>query len=198
MASFRKRPNGTWRAELFVAGHRESGTFTTKAQAQAAQRETEMRQKRTTGIVAGKTVRDAFHRYEKEVSRTKRGHRFEALRMAVLAKIEVGDRNVKFGDIKPSDLTSGHVGLLRDARLKMEVPQRYVEGAPSPPVRTIKGSTVNREFNLLSHVFTIARREWKWISESPTKDVRRPKNPPRRDRRTSADEIERLYDRCRQ
>ena len=27
MASFRKKPNGTWRAELFVDGHRESGTF---------------------------------------------------------------------------------------------------------------------------------------------------------------------------
>lgn len=193
MASFRKSSKG-WRAEICVKGQRDSATFATKAQAQAwaAVRETELRDSKAGGIVAGKTVRDAFDRYEKEVSRTKRGHRFEALRMAVLAEIEIGERPVKFGDIKLSDLTSEHLGKLRDARLGMEVAQRQIEDVDPTPARTISGSTVNREFNLLSHVFNTARREWKWIAESPTKDVRRPKNPPPRDRRIREDEIERL------
>ncbi len=193
MASFKK--DGTvWRVQVYVKGQRDSGTFTTKAQAQAwaAQRETELRQNKSPGIVAGKTVRDAFRRYEKEVSRTKRGHRYEALRMAVLAEIEIGERPVKFGDIKLSDLSSEHLGTLRDARLRMEVPQRQIDGADPAPVRTVSGSTVSREFNLLSHVFNTARREWKWIAESPTKDVRRPKSPPPRDRRIQDDEIDRL------
>lgn len=101
MASFKKDGN-VWRVQVYVKGQRDSGTFQTKTQAQAwaAQRETELRQNKSTGIVVGKTVRDAFHRYEKEVSRTKRGHRYEALRMAVLAEIEIGERTVKFGNIK--------------------------------------------------------------------------------------------------
>ncbi|OWW18438.1 tyrosine-type recombinase/integrase [Noviherbaspirillum denitrificans] len=193
MASFKKDGN-VWRVQVYVKGQRDSGTFQTKAQAQAwaAQRETELRQNKSTAVIAGKTVRDAFHRYEKEVSRTKRGHRYEALRMGVLAEIEVGERPVKFGDIKLSDLTSEHLGMLRDARMSMEVAQRQIERADPAPIRTVSGSTVNREFNLLSHVFNTARREWKWLAESPTKDVRRPKNPPPRDRRIREDEIERL------
>jgi integrase len=196
MASFRKTPNGTWRAELFVNGFRESGTFTTKAQAAAwaSQRETELRQGKDAGVISGKTVRDAFHKYEKEVSRTKRGHRFEALRMAALAEIPIGEKRIKFGDIKLSDLTAAHLGQLRDARLALNLGE--AEEDVDEPVKAVKGSTVNREFNLLSHVFSTARREWKWISESPTKDVRRPKNPPPRDRRPSADEIERICLSC--
>jgi integrase len=59
-------------------------------------------------------------------------------------------------------------------------------------VDKVLGSTVNRDLNLLSHVFSTAAREWKWIAQSPTTDVRRPKDPPPRDRLYSEDEIERL------
>lgn len=180
MASFSKRGDG-WRVQVYVNGQRDSGTFTTKAQAQAwaAQRETELRQQKETGIVVGKTVRDAFDRYEKEVSRAKRGHRWEALRMNAMSEIELeldaGRPKVKFGEVKLSELTAAHIAALRDVRLK-----------------TVEASTVNRDLNLVSHVFSTARREWKWVAESPTKDVRRPKNPASRDRRPTDDEIERL------
>jgi hypothetical protein len=74
MASFRKSASG-WRAELYVKGIRDSASFTTKAQAQAwaAKRETELREQKGPGIVAGKTLLNAFNRYELEVSKTKRG-----------------------------------------------------------------------------------------------------------------------------
>jgi integrase len=74
----------------------------------------------------------------------------------------------KIVDIKPADIAAW-----RDERLI-----------------TVKGSTVNRDMNLLSHVFTIARREWGWIKDAPTKDVERPKDPPHRDRRISEEEID--------
>jgi integrase len=135
--------------------------------------ETELREEKSTGIAIGKTCRDAFERYEKEVSRTKRGFRWEALRLSAMSDIVVG--KVKFGDIKLSEVTSDFLGQWRDLRLK-----------------TVVGSTVNRDKNLLSHVFTTAQREWGWMADSPTKDVRRPKNPAPRDRRIHADEIERL------
>jgi hypothetical protein len=107
MASFRKGKGGAWIAELYVKGERESKTFSTKGEATAwaAERETELRKQVAIGIVARKTVRDAFHKYEKEVSRAKRGHRWEAIRMAFLAEIEIGEdkERVKFGDIKMSE-----------------------------------------------------------------------------------------------
>lgn len=51
---------------------------------------------------------------------------------------------------------------------------------------------MNRDLNLLSHVFATAVKEWKWIAKSPTTDVRRPKDPPPRERLYSQDEIDRL------
>lgn len=115
--------------------------------------------------------------------------------MDLLAKVEIGERKVQFGAIRLSELSAMHIAMLRDARLAMTVRQREVDGTP-PAVKTISGATVNRELNLLSHVFSVARREWKWISDSPTKEVRRPKAAPPRDRRPSADEIERLCLSC--
>lgn len=174
MASF-KKDGVVWRVQVCIKGVRDSGTFATKAQAQAwaAMRETEIRAQKESGIVVGKTCRDAFERYEKEVSRTKRGFRWEALRLSAMADTVVGV--TIFGDLKLSELTSDFLGQWRDLRLK-----------------TVKGSTVNRDLNLLSHVFTTAQREWGWIATSPTTDVRRPKNPIPRDRRISGDEIDRL------
>lgn len=174
MASFTKTGN-TWRAQIYVQGTRESATFSTKAKAQAwaAQRETELRSQGETGILAGKTCGDAFDRYLKEVSPQKRGHRWESLRLNAMGESDIG--KAKFKDIKLTDLTSDMIGQWRDARLK-----------------EVAGSTINRDLNLLSHVLNTARKEWGWIAHSPTKDVRRPKNPPARDRRITQDEIDRL------
>lgn len=174
MATFTKT-GLTWRAQIYVGGVRDSGTFPTKAKAQAwaAQRETELRVQKSTGILAGKTCRDAFERYDRDVSPEKRGHRWESLRLKALADATIG--KVKFGDIKLTDLTPDLIGQWRDDRLK-----------------TLRGSTVNRDLNLLSHVLSTARKEWGWIVHSPTKDVRRPKDPAPRDRRIRPGEIEQL------
>lgn len=174
MASFTKRDKA-WRVQICVRGVRESNTFATKGQAQAwaSKRETELREQRAGGVIAGKTLKDAFHRYEREVSRHKRGYRWEALRMHAMAEHEIGGK--KMGEILLADLTADHIGRWRDARLE-----------------SVVGATVNRDMNLLSNILTVARREWKWIDESPTKDVRRPKDSPPRDRRISDDEIDRI------
>lgn len=148
-----------------VKGKRVSGTFTTKAAALAW--EAEQRIQISEGKVASsnKTMEDAFDRYELEVSKKKRSYANEAKRLAWFRTTTLADK--KIADVKPAD-----VAAWRDARL-LEV----------------KSSTVNRDMNLLSHVFTVARREWGWITTSPTKDVERPKDPPHRDRRISEKEI---------
>jgi integrase len=74
-----------------------------------------------------------------------------------------------------AELSAKHISAWRDERL-----------------RSVTGATVTREMNLLSHVFTVARKEWQWLSASPTTDVARPPPTPPRDRRVTQDEIERL------
>lgn len=174
MASFRKRSGG-WRAEIAVLGTRESETFSTKAEAiaWAAEREAQLRRSEATGIVAGKTCLQAFERYRDEVSVHKKGARWETIRLSAIAKHIVAGKQL--GDYLVTEITPDVLGQWRDMRLK-----------------TVLGSTVNRDLNLISHVFTTARREWNWASKSPTADVRRPKDPPPRDRLISQDEIDRI------
>jgi integrase len=167
MATYRKR-GSTWRAEIAKNGARLSGTFESKAEAVAWAREKEAELGRG-GMIAPsankKTFADALRRYQQEVSPTKRGARWEILRLAVIVKLEWTSERI--GRVTPD-----HVAKWRDGRLE-----------------TVKPSTVNRELNLISAVFEHARREWKWIVINPVRDVRRPTNPRPRDRRiTQAEE----------
>ncbi|WP_036170329.1 site-specific integrase [Massilia sp. 9096] len=176
MASFAKRTNG-WRVQIAIQGIRESKVFSTKAEAVAwaSMREAEIRTGKATGIQPGRTVGDAFDRYEKDVSAGKPGHRFESLRLRAIGGWEIDGK--PFRDMKLVDATSEVLGKWRDHRLKID---------------KVTGSTVNRELNLLSHVFRTAAKEWKWIATSPTADVRRPEESQPRDRLYEDDEIERI------
>lgn len=174
MASFRKRSGG-WRAEIAVLGTRESETFSTKAEAVAwaAEREAQLRRNDASGVVQGKTCLQAFERYRDEVSVHKKGAHWETIRLTAIARHLVVGKEL--GNYLLAEVTPDILGQWRDMRLK-----------------TVLGSTVNRDLNLISHVFTIARREWKWAAKSPTADVRRPKDPPPRDRLISQEEIDRI------
>jgi len=176
MASIAKLGKG-WRAQVAIKDVRESKVFATKAEAVnwAARRETEIRDGAATGVQKGKTLDDAFRRYEKEVSAHKRGHRQEVLRMAAIGRTVIG--GVALQDMKLVDITPDVLGKWRDHRLMVD---------------KVLGSSVNRDLNLLSHVFASASKEWKWIGRSPTTDVRRPADPAPRDRLYSDDEIDRI------
>jgi integrase len=58
-------------------------------------------------------------------------------------------------------------------------------------LQSVSGSTVNREMNLLSNIFSNAII-WKYIKENPCKGVERPKDNPPRDRLPTEDEHEAL------
>ncbi|MYN29212.1 site-specific integrase [Duganella levis] len=183
MASFTRTPKG-WRAAVAIRGTRDTKTFTTKAEAVAwaAVRETQIRQGESAPMDTLKTLDEAFHRYLKEVSVHKRGHRMEGHRLAAIADHVVGGR--RLGSLRLSEVSSDLLGQWRDLRLRGTLAANFTD--------KVKGASVIRELNLLSHVFTTARREWKWIVKSPTTDVRRPKGSAPRDRRISEDEIDRL------
>ncbi|MEB0138825.1 MULTISPECIES: site-specific integrase [unclassified Undibacterium] len=184
MASITKTTRG-WRVQLSIKGVRESITCATKAQALAwaAERETALRNQVVSGIVAGKTFEQACRRYEQEVSIHKRGHRWEALRLAALCDFQVD--GVRLGSVPLTQMHAELIGRWRDLRLK---------GTPTVP--PVSGATINRILNLWSHVLSTAATEWKWLAVSPTAAVRRPQAAAHRDRRPTQDEIDRINVYC--
>lgn len=151
MAYIRKIKSG-WRAEVERAGVRKSAVWETRRLAEDWSRVTEAE------LLAGKgggahTFAEAATHYLATVSPGKRGiaqewerRRFDAMREF-------------FGDeSRMSEIDSERVGQWRDKRLQ-----------------TVSGSTVQREANLLRHLFTLAADEWRWIERNPFKGVRLPK-----------------------
>lgn len=180
MASITKQKTG-WRVQISVKGQRDSGVYPTKAEAQAwaVEREAQMRRMATTGINTDKTCQDAFDRYGSTVSAQKRGKRWEVTRMIFLAKCKIDGRPL--GRMLLSEITSDTLAKWRDSRL-----------TGSDGRKPVKGSTINRDFGLLSNVFTTARAEWKWLAASPTSDVRRPAGEPARDRLITDEEMDHI------
>jgi len=168
MASFRKI-DGRWRAEICVAGKRKSKRFDTKraAQAWAVDAEREIAAPEMAGH--DKTLGDMLLRYAAEVSPTKRGARHERQMISRLCADIVAAIPIR--ELSPADLA-----LWRDRRLLR-----------------VSGSTVQREMNLLSNAFTVARREWLWLASSPLSDVRRPKHNPPRQRLPTRAEMDAIY-----
>ena len=172
MASVRKYRDG-YRAHICVKGVRGSATFRTKreAEAWAFKRTQEIEQDQTNKPIGEKTtLGEVLNRYGKEVSPTKRGKRWELIRVAAFQNDENFPSKTPIAQVTAEDL-----GFWRDQRLK-----------------TVGASTVVREFTLLSHVFETARREWKMIEKNPVSDVRRPRQPDHRERIISPSEIRQM------
>lgn len=173
MASYRKLPSGLWFAEVFKLGVRQSMAHDTKAKAVAwaTQLEAEILA-RKRGQVVKKSLRFAMERYAKEISPTKKKEVWERTRLDHFMSAEFG---MPFVDKAADDVTEEDIGKWRDKMLKAK-----------------KGSTVNRDMNLLSAVFTACVKEWKYASRNPCTAVRRPANPPARDRLITGPEVRKV------
>ncbi|WP_045769859.1 tyrosine-type recombinase/integrase [Xanthomonas albilineans] len=166
MASIRPLGN-RYRVFVKVDGRRATRVFDTKRAALAWAQEQEAL---LTGTqLPDKTLEDAFRRYSDEVTPSKRGGRWDRVR---IDRFNREDRIAKrrLLSLSPVDLAEW-----RDARLKQ-----------------VKPATVAREMNLIAAVLEAARRDWGWLKESPMRDVRRPKEPKGRARRISPNEVEAL------
>lgn len=148
MASIQPHVKG-WRVQVNIKGQRDSRVFASKRDAQqwAAKRETELR---NGEVVGSKTLAQAIHRYKLEVSSKKEGRIQEVIRLDNILDY--------FGDVPLHKINQPEIAKWRDERLK-----------------TIKGSTMLRERNLLRNLFNVSRKEWKWSSHEPCKDVAMPK-----------------------
>jgi integrase len=166
MASIRKRGDA-WVAEIFKRGVRRSRSFATKQAAQAWARTTE------SEIDAGTrpsslTVGQMLDKYAREISPAKKGAKWEQTRITALRTLRIAQEPL-------STVDATHVAKWRDERLQ-----------------SVSAGTVLREWTLLAHAFQIAVREWKWLPASPMTGVRRPVEPPPRERLISDDERDRL------
>lgn len=165
MATFRKNGN-RWVAEVYVNGIRKSKTRDTKAEAKAwaAQMEVEFAQM-IEGVSTTLKFSDVFSRYADEISETKKGAQWEIVRLKMFARFPIA--GIRVVDLKREDF------------------ERYI----AERLESVKPSSVNRELNLMSHCLTQARR-WRLMSHNPMDDLKRPKNPPHRDRRVFDNEIQ--------
>ena len=85
------------------------------------------------------------------------------------------------------DITAPKIAELRD-QLLAEKTRRNQLRSPA---------TVNRYLAALSHAFSVAVREWEWVSDNPVAKIRRPKEPAGRTRYLDEEEIKRLMETCR-
>lgn len=158
MATYIKR-GSKWKAEICCKGIRRGKSFTTKqhAIAWAHQQESEILAG-DRGEIPNKTFSDLLDRYAETVSIHKKGSRAEGIRIERIKR----DR---LALVRLKDLDNTHVADWRDRRLL-----------------SVSGASVNREKNLLSHVCTLAVREWGWLKKNPFAGVRMPPRGKPRDR----------------
>lgn len=180
MATFATRPNGRIQAKIRQAGQRPiSKTFDTKSDAKRWAREVERDLDRgainVAATLAEKTrFNDLVERYSREVTPSKKGANDEHRRLAMFSRSGLADLYLV-------NITPQMVADWRDARLE-----------------EVSAPTVNRELNILSHVFTMADKEWGIAANwgNPVSRIRRPKesNESRhgRDRRLTGNEESRL------
>ncbi|MHB1605117.1 MAG: tyrosine-type recombinase/integrase [Leptospirales bacterium] len=115
------------------------------------------------------TPAEALGRYKQEVSQKKKGYSKEKDKISHWRRSSLG--SLFLGTIRSSDLSKWW-----DERLKTTSP-----------------ATANRLLNLLSHVFTVAPQDWGMGGLiNPVRNVRRPKNPPARERRLFPGETGRI------
>ncbi|KXJ55838.1 MAG: integrase [Thalassospira sp. Nap_22] len=167
MATIRKLANGKWQAQVARQGVRRSKSFEKKIDAKDWATIEERKIIEGGDVEASKrTFADILKRYAREVSPSKKGGRWEMIRIEKFCRDPIANTLL-------DDLTPEEMGRWRDKRL-----------------REVKPGSVVRELNLMSAALTTARREWKWIKENPISDIRKPGGTRARDRLISEQEIE--------
>ncbi|MEO1018932.1 MAG: site-specific integrase [Pseudomonadota bacterium] len=180
MATCTKTPAGNWKVVVRKQGWpTKSKTFRVKRDATDWARRVEDEMVRGVFIDRANSHRQkvsvALDRYLAEVTPTKKSS--TAVREKRRAKI----LRQYLGDYSLTALTPELIGKYRDERIQ--------EGKSA--------STVRLELALLSHLFTIAIREWRLgLIGNPVAMVRKPAPAPGRDRRLKSAEEKRLLKAC--
>ena len=179
MATITKRGDLQWQVKVRRRGFpSQSRTFDTKAQAEAWERMVEGEMDRGVFVDQSEyektTFLEALDRYEREVAVLKKGYPQEKYKIAYWKRTPFASRYL-------AGLRSTDLAAWRDDYLKTHSP-----------------SIVNRLLILVSHLFTIAIKEWGMSGlVNPLSQIRKPKLPKGRDRRLLPGEEEVLLTGCR-
>lgn len=177
MASVRRHGKG-WQARIVRKGEPTiSKTLPTKAEALrwAAITEADLLRgsyvhKRESEKV---TLKAALERYRQQISPSKKSVSVEGYRINYWQAQKLAAKTL--AAITPADIVKW-----RDNRL----------------AQGISPSTIQKELALLSHVYTIADKEWLLDIENPVTRVRRPKVQNARERRVSPEELAAILQHC--
>lgn len=173
MASIKQLPSGSWRARVRRLGERaQSATFSRKADAEAwgRKRESEIERGRWNDntLAESTTLVEALDKYETEVVSRMRGQRGERSIVGILRDEPIADKCL-------ANIVSADVAAMRD---------RWSNAG-------LKAGSIRRRMHTLSHLFTVARREWGMGGlDNPTRDVKLAPDDPGRERRVSEKELD--------
>jgi integrase len=173
VATIRRRGK-KWQVQIRLRGQKQpSRTFTFKADAEnwARQLEASIERGDLNGPaeIAGMTLNHLLDRYERTMTRAKKGADSEAYRLKVL-------RRHSIAALALNELTPSKICGYRDDRLKKVSP-----------------SSVRRELAVLQHCLEIARREWNiGLQGNPVAEITKPSENVARKRRITNDELQRL------
>ena len=173
MASITKRGPYQYQAVVRRRGYKtQCRTFETMADAQAWAQAVESSmhrgQFRDPSGIKQVTLEQALRRYEAKVTPHKKRPQQERSRINILCRHPMAQRYI--AEMRACDFAD-----YRDERLKQ-----------------VGANTVRLELALLSHLYTIAIKEWSWPLEHEVRNVRKPKAPRGRERRLDNDEEQQL------
>lgn len=179
MATVRKLSSGKWNAQVRRKGHSPiSKTFLNQKDAHIWIRSIESEMDRGSYVnrstADNTTLGEALERYREEVTPKKKGKGQELRRINQWLKHPLAKRSL-------SSLKGKDFAKYRDDRLKQVAP-----------------ATLKLELALMSHVFTIASKEWNIPIVNPISNIRKPSVNNSRTRRLEEGEEDRLLTACKQ
>jgi integrase len=124
------------------------------------------------------TLRDAIERYERDILPSRR----RSKRGGILTWWKE-----RYGDYTLADITSPRITEARDELLN-GITRRGTKRSPT---------TCRHYLVTLSHVFTIAQKEWEWVTSNPVSNVSKPSPARGRIRFLNKDELHRLLEVCK-
>ncbi len=175
--SIYKNKNGGWRGDLEAYGQRKSKVKKTKAEIQrwAQEMEREFFLNYSTDLALNNkivlTVDEALTRYMNEVSMFKKTAKKECQR------IKYFKNNLPFVDWPL-------------VNYKPEFLKQWEHAVMNRSMRPLSASSVLRDYSTLSAFFNWCRLDKGWIDFNPVQNIRKPKKPEHRERRTEIEELQ--------
>lgn len=174
MATLRKRGNSQWQCQVRKTGFPTvTKTFDTsdEAKAWATVIESEM----LRGVFVDRseaektTLKEALERYRDEITVTKKGEVQEKTKIGKLLRHPLASRTL--ASIQSTDLSKFRDEMINDG---------------------LSASTATKYLALISHLYTIAIKEWRMGVQNPVATIRKPKAEDGRDRRLMEGEEDKL------